>query len=162
QMTNRPERNVLQIARHLHRRRLRECDRLRDFVHYDAGNDRADVKRRRDIVGNMKGLNGLGTRETLVCAGDHLGAFDFIEFESADAEGAIKEGPVALVAACYNSVVANGIPVRLSGALASRARAPAEIHDRSLTEQVEHWARLGQIVESAVLSSTVLRLKTIS
>jgi hypothetical protein len=31
--------------------------------------------------------------------------------------------------------------------------------DRSLTEQVEHWARLGQIVESVISSGAVERLK---
>jgi hypothetical protein len=51
------------------------------------------------------------------------------------------------------------IPIRVSAALAEKARTAAEIQDRSLTEQLEHWARLGQAVESAVLSSTVSRLK---
>jgi hypothetical protein len=55
--------------------------------------------------------------------------------------------------------MANGIPVRLSENLAVRARAAAETLDRSLTEQVEHWARLGQVVEEAILASTVQRLK---
>ena len=55
-----------------------------------------------------------------------------------------------------------GIPIRLSATLASRAREAAEIQDRSLTEQVEHWARLGQIVEAAVMSTTVDRLKAVS
>jgi hypothetical protein len=31
--------------------------------------------------------------------------------------------------------------------------------DRSLTEQVEHWARLGQIVEAVISSGAVERLK---
>jgi hypothetical protein len=31
--------------------------------------------------------------------------------------------------------------------------------ERSLTDQVEHWARLGQAVEEAVLAATVQRLK---
>jgi hypothetical protein len=53
----------------------------------------------------------------------------------------------------------SGIPVRLSAKLAVRARAAAETLDRSLTEQVEHWARLGQVVEEAILSATVQRLK---
>lgn len=55
-----------------------------------------------------------------------------------------------------------GPPVRLSAALATHAREAAAIQERSLTEQVEHWARLGQIVEAAVLSSTVEQLKAIS
>ncbi|HEY1555919.1 MAG TPA: hypothetical protein VGF94_13865 [Kofleriaceae bacterium] len=55
-----------------------------------------------------------------------------------------------------------GIPIRLSAALATSARETAEVQDRSLTEQVEHWARLGQVVESVVLGPTVGRLKAIS
>lgn len=56
----------------------------------------------------------------------------------------------------------HGIPIRLSATLASRAREVAGIADRSLTEQVEHWARLGQIVEATVTSSTVSKLKALS
>jgi hypothetical protein len=56
-------------------------------------------------------------------------------------------------------IMANGIPVRLSEALTVRARTAAETLDRSLTEQVEHWARLGQVVEDAILAATVQRLK---
>jgi hypothetical protein len=52
-----------------------------------------------------------------------------------------------------------GIPVRLSGALAARARAAAVTQERSVTEQVEHWARLGQAVEDAIMAATVQRLK---
>lgn len=55
-----------------------------------------------------------------------------------------------------------GIPIRLTAGLASRARETAEVQDRSLTEQVEHWARIGQIVEATVLGSTIDRLKTLS
>ncbi len=55
--------------------------------------------------------------------------------------------------------MANGVPVRLSAGLAARGRASAAVLDRSLTEQVEHWARLGQIVESVISSGAVERLK---
>jgi hypothetical protein len=55
--------------------------------------------------------------------------------------------------------MANGVPVRLSADLAARARTAATTQERSLTEQVEHWARLGQAVEDAVLAATVQRLK---
>jgi len=55
--------------------------------------------------------------------------------------------------------VSAGIPVRLSTELAARARAAASTQERSLTEQVEHWARIGQAVEDAVMSATVQRLK---
>ena len=56
--------------------------------------------------------------------------------------------------------MANGVPVRLSEGLAARVRASAAVLDRSLTEQVEHWARLGQIVESVISAGAVERLKT--
>lgn len=55
--------------------------------------------------------------------------------------------------------MANGVPVRLSEQLAARVRATASTLDRSLTEQVEHWARLGQIVESVISAGAVERLK---
>ena len=55
--------------------------------------------------------------------------------------------------------MSNSIPVRLSEGLAERARTAAEVLDRSMTEQVEHWARLGQAVEAAISAATVQRLK---
>lgn len=55
--------------------------------------------------------------------------------------------------------MANGVPVRLSEALTLRARTVAAVQDRSLTEQVEHWARLGQVVEAAISAETMQRLK---
>jgi hypothetical protein len=51
------------------------------------------------------------------------------------------------------------VPVRLSARLASQASLEAKFQDRSMTDQVEHWARLGQIVEAAVSAATVARLK---
>lgn len=55
--------------------------------------------------------------------------------------------------------MANGVPVRLSEALTTRARSVAAVQDRSLTEQVEHWARLGQVVEQAISAGTMMKLK---
>jgi hypothetical protein len=55
--------------------------------------------------------------------------------------------------------MANGVPVRLSEALTMRARSVAAVQDRSLTEQVEHWARLGQVVEQAISAGTMMKLK---
>src|SRR5712692_806576 len=79
-----------------------------------------------------------------------------------DAEQLLGRRGLLIVAVCYNPFMADSIPIRVSAALASQARQAAKIQDRSLTEQVEHWARLGQIVEATVLSSTVLRLKAMS
>jgi hypothetical protein len=54
------------------------------------------------------------------------------------------------------------VPVRLSATLADRARDVAAVENRSLTEQVEHWARLGELVESVLSGLSVRRLKTVS
>lgn len=60
-------------------------------------------------------------------------------------------------------MASNGIPIRLSAALATSARQAALIENRSMTEQIEHWARLGQIVEeSGVKATTVRQLKATS
>lgn len=55
--------------------------------------------------------------------------------------------------------MANGIPVRLSEALMVHARTVAAVQDRSLTEQVEHWARLGEVVEAVITAGAMQRLK---
>jgi hypothetical protein len=55
--------------------------------------------------------------------------------------------------------MANGVPVRLSARLAQSARSAADVQDRSVTEQVEHWARLGQIVEAAISAGATHQLK---
>jgi hypothetical protein len=59
----------------------------------------------------------------------------------------------------HHSLMANGVPVRLSESLTVRARTAAAVLDRSLTEQVEHWARLGQAVEAAISATTLHALK---
>jgi hypothetical protein len=53
----------------------------------------------------------------------------------------------------------NGVPVRLSNELAARARTAAELEDRSISGQVEHWARIGQAIEDVIAASTMKRLK---
>ncbi|CAN5863468.1 hypothetical protein BH11MYX2_BH11MYX2_03950 [soil metagenome] len=58
--------------------------------------------------------------------------------------------------------MADAIPVRLSAKLVALARKEADIQERSITEQVEHWARLGQLVETAISSASTRRLKQVS
>jgi hypothetical protein len=57
--------------------------------------------------------------------------------------------------------MATGVPVRLSAQLAERARKAAEIQERSLTQQVEHWARMGELLDE-VINRTGIRLKAAS
>lgn len=52
-----------------------------------------------------------------------------------------------------------GMPVKLSDDLVKDARQEAEVTDRSLTSQIEYWARLGRKVERVLHHEDVLNLK---
>jgi hypothetical protein len=52
-----------------------------------------------------------------------------------------------------------GMPVKLSDDLVLSARLEAEATDRSITAQIEHWAKLGRAVEAALKHADVLALK---
>lgn len=49
--------------------------------------------------------------------------------------------------------------IKVSDSLAEEARAAAQDADRSLTGQVEHWARLGKAVEPLLTTKTITALK---
>lgn len=55
-----------------------------------------------------------------------------------------------------------GTSLKLSDDLVREAREEAEATDRSLTSQIEHWARLGRTVESALRHEDVVALKRTS
>lgn len=52
-----------------------------------------------------------------------------------------------------------GMPVKLSDELVRLARKEAQAADRSITAQIEHWAKLGRSVETALRHEDVLALK---
>lgn len=52
-----------------------------------------------------------------------------------------------------------GMPVKLSDDLVRSARLEAAATDRSITAQIEHWAKLGRAVEAALQHADVLALK---
>ena len=52
-----------------------------------------------------------------------------------------------------------GMPVKLSDQLVTQARKEAGKARRSMTAQVEHWARIGRAAESSMPPSVVERLK---
>lgn len=52
-----------------------------------------------------------------------------------------------------------GMPVKLSDDLVSAARTEARSADRSITGQIEHWAKLGKAVERFLDGSVVRLLK---
>ena len=51
------------------------------------------------------------------------------------------------------------MPVKLSDDLVKSARDEAKAADRSITSQIEHWARLGRNVENVLRHEDVLNLK---
>lgn len=52
-----------------------------------------------------------------------------------------------------------GMPVKLSDELVGMARQQAKAADRSITAQIEHWAKLGRSVEAALRHEDALALK---
>ena len=51
------------------------------------------------------------------------------------------------------------MPVKLSGALIQSARSSADLDDRSVASQVEHWARLGQKMERILPLDLIQQVK---
>lgn len=52
-----------------------------------------------------------------------------------------------------------GMPVKLSDDLVLIARQEADLADRSITGQIEHWAKLGRAVEAALKYPEISALK---
>lgn len=50
-------------------------------------------------------------------------------------------------------------PVKLSDALVEDARETGEVAERSIASQIEHWARLGRVVEAVLRGDELLALK---
>ena len=52
-----------------------------------------------------------------------------------------------------------GMPVKLSDELVLAARMEAEATDRTITSQIEHWAKLGRAAEAELSYGEVVKLK---
>lgn len=52
-----------------------------------------------------------------------------------------------------------GMPVKLSDELVLAARMEAEATDRTITSQIEHWAKLGRAAEAQLSYGEVVQLK---
>ena len=52
-----------------------------------------------------------------------------------------------------------GSPVKVGDDLAAAAKESAELANRSMARQIEHWARLGRAVEQLVKTSDVMAFK---
>ncbi len=55
--------------------------------------------------------------------------------------------------------MASTIPLRITSDLVHQARNSAAILDRSPTAQIEHWARLGRVVEAVLSGDSIVRIK---
>jgi hypothetical protein len=54
-----------------------------------------------------------------------------------------------------------GTPLKVSDGLVSAARREASATDRSITAQVEHWAKIGRSVETVLSHAETLNLKAL-
>jgi hypothetical protein len=65
------------------------------------------------------------------------------------------------LAVCSNLLQIKGMsmPIRLSDELLGKARESGKRHHRSVPQQVEHWAQLGRVLESALTLPSVGKLK---
>jgi hypothetical protein len=52
-----------------------------------------------------------------------------------------------------------GLPLRISDEIVLQARAEAEVSDRSLTGQIEHWVKLGMALEGVLGHRQAVALK---
>ena len=52
-----------------------------------------------------------------------------------------------------------GMPLRISETLVREAKKSAELQERSVTAQIEHWAKIGMAVEAAVSLGATTALK---
>ena len=53
----------------------------------------------------------------------------------------------------------SSIPLRIDSALVNQARSAGALFDRPPTAQIEHWAKLGRVLESVLLGESVAKVK---
>ncbi|HWC00589.1 MAG TPA: hypothetical protein VG672_27975 [Bryobacteraceae bacterium] len=51
------------------------------------------------------------------------------------------------------------IPLRIDSELVNQARNSGTLFDRPATAQIEHWAKLGRVLESVLLGDSVAKVK---
>jgi hypothetical protein len=51
------------------------------------------------------------------------------------------------------------IPLRIDAELVHQARSSGALHDRPPTAQIEHWAKLGRVLEAVLSGASVARVK---
>jgi hypothetical protein len=54
------------------------------------------------------------------------------------------------------------IPLRIDSELVNQARNSGALHDRPPTAQIEHWAKLGRVLDSVLSGASVAQVKQLS
>lgn len=54
------------------------------------------------------------------------------------------------------------IPLRIDSELVNQARHSGALHDRPPTAQIEHWAKLGRVLDSVLSGASVAHVKQLS
>jgi hypothetical protein len=54
------------------------------------------------------------------------------------------------------------IPLRIDSELVNQARNSGALHDRPPTAQIEHWAKLGRVLDSVLSGASVAHVKQLS
>jgi len=55
----------------------------------------------------------------------------------------------------------SSMPLRIDVALVNKARTSGQLFHRSISQQVEHWANMGRVVEAVLGLSSVAKIKTL-
>jgi hypothetical protein len=81
-MADRPERNLFELRRPLHRGRRTELEGLPRPVHVESGDQRAEMKRRRHVVRDVHRAQLFVLRQVAVRAVDHALALVFGQLDA--------------------------------------------------------------------------------
>lgn len=54
------------------------------------------------------------------------------------------------------------VPLRIDSELVHQARSEGALHDRTPTAQIEHWAKLGRVLEAVLSGKSTARVKAMS
>ena len=66
---------------------------------------------------------------------------------------------VDIVAQCYTIETMSSVPLRIDSELVNLARTSGALFDRPPTAQIEHWAKLGRVLDSVLSGESVAKVK---
>jgi hypothetical protein len=66
---------------------------------------------------------------------------------------------LTIVAKCYKWESMSSVPLRIDSELVNLARTTGALLDRTPTAQIEHWAKLGRVLDSILVGESVAKVK---